>query len=212
MGIAQAFEEIKHHVPLLDVFATYGLQPNRVGYVCCPLHTEKTPSLKLYPASWYCFGCGVGGDAVKLVELMENLTPIDAARHLSETYRLGLFPDKPLTTAEYKKAQEAKKQREHDRGILKNFDEWEQWACNAVAAYLCLMDDWKRNHAPKTPEDEWQPLFCEALQNLDLWEWLYNEVFIYGDFQEKLQFYKFYGKAVSDLAKRFDTGTKTGIA
>src|SRR5258708_3331740 len=34
----------------------------------CPLHKEKTPSFSVEPAQglFYCFGCGAGGDAIKL--------------------------------------------------------------------------------------------------------------------------------------------------
>ena len=33
-------------------------------WACCPFHSEKTPSFSLYPqdGSFYCFGCGAGGE------------------------------------------------------------------------------------------------------------------------------------------------------
>ena len=31
--------------------------------ICCPFHNEKDPSLHIFEnQSWYCFGCGKGGD------------------------------------------------------------------------------------------------------------------------------------------------------
>ena len=46
---------------------------NLVGL--CPFHNEKTPSFTVYPenGSFYCFGCGVGGDVITFVRRMENL-------------------------------------------------------------------------------------------------------------------------------------------
>jgi DNA primase len=41
----------------------------------CPFHNEKTPSFVVYPenGSFYCFGCGVGGDIFTFTKLIENL-------------------------------------------------------------------------------------------------------------------------------------------
>ena len=41
----------------------------------CPFHGEKTPSFVLYPESnsFYCFGCGAGGDTITCVRKIENL-------------------------------------------------------------------------------------------------------------------------------------------
>ena len=46
---------------------------NMIGL--CPFHNEKTPSFTVYPSdnSFYCFGCGVGGDAITFVMRSENL-------------------------------------------------------------------------------------------------------------------------------------------
>ena len=46
----------------------------------CPFHSEKSPSFMVYPrtSSFYCFGCGVGGDVFSFVRQIENLDYIDA--------------------------------------------------------------------------------------------------------------------------------------
>ena len=57
---------------------------NLVGL--CPFHNEKTPSFTVYPenGSFYCFGCGVGGDVFTFTKLIENLDYVDAVRLLAE--------------------------------------------------------------------------------------------------------------------------------
>lgn len=57
---------------------------NLVGL--CPFHGEKTPSFTLYPetASFYCFGCGAGGDVITFIKRIENLDYIDAVRFLAD--------------------------------------------------------------------------------------------------------------------------------
>lgn len=57
---------------------------NLVGL--CPFHGEKTPSFNLYPetASFYCFGCGAGGDVITFIRRIENLSYIDAVKFLAD--------------------------------------------------------------------------------------------------------------------------------
>ncbi len=52
----------------------------------CPFHSEKSPSFTVYPSSnsFYCFGCGVGGNAITFVERMEHLDYQDAVEFLGK--------------------------------------------------------------------------------------------------------------------------------
>ena len=61
---------------------------NLVGL--CPFHGEKTASFNLYPEtnSFYCFGCGAGGDVITFIKRIENLDYIDAVKLLAD--RSGL--------------------------------------------------------------------------------------------------------------------------
>ena len=56
---------------------------NYVGL--CPFHSEKSPSFSVSPAEglFYCFGCGVGGNAITFVRRLENLEFEDAVEHLA---------------------------------------------------------------------------------------------------------------------------------
>lgn len=57
---------------------------NLVGL--CPFHGEKTASFNLYPEtnSFYCFGCGAGGDVITFIKKIENLDYIDAVKLLAD--------------------------------------------------------------------------------------------------------------------------------
>ncbi|MBR2931018.1 MAG: DNA primase [Clostridia bacterium] len=52
----------------------------------CPFHSEKSPSFTVYPAdnSFYCFGCGVGGDQISFAMRMEHLDYPDAIEFLAK--------------------------------------------------------------------------------------------------------------------------------
>ena len=52
----------------------------------CPFHNEKTPSFTVYPDSnsFYCFGCGAGGDAITFIRRIENLDYVEAVRFVAQ--------------------------------------------------------------------------------------------------------------------------------
>jgi len=61
----------------------------------CPFHSEKTPSFVVYPenGSFYCFGCGAGGDVVTFVRMAEHLEYIEALRFLAQKAGMTLPED-----------------------------------------------------------------------------------------------------------------------
>ncbi len=80
-------EEIKREIDIVDVVSEY-VSLERVGSnyrANCPFHPDRTPSFYVSPSKqiFKCFGCGVGGDAIKFVALMENLSYLEAALELS---------------------------------------------------------------------------------------------------------------------------------
>jgi DNA primase len=56
----------------------------------CPFHKEKTPSFVVSPERqmFHCFGCGAGGDAIKFVQMQENLDFVGALEFLGR--RVGI--------------------------------------------------------------------------------------------------------------------------
>ena len=65
----EVIEEIRYRCDIEDVIGSY-ITLKRAGSNkngLCPFHGEKTPSFTVFPntKSFYCFGCGAGGDVVK---------------------------------------------------------------------------------------------------------------------------------------------------
>ncbi|MBO5895678.1 MAG: DNA primase [Clostridia bacterium] len=61
----------------------------------CPFHNEKTPSFTVYPetASYYCFGCGAGGEVINFIRNIENLDFIEAVKFLADRAGIKLPED-----------------------------------------------------------------------------------------------------------------------
>lgn len=93
MALSDSFlQELKMKTDIEDVISTYVTLKRRGATLVglCPFHNEKTPSFTVYPAtqSFYCFGCGAGGDAITFIKKIENLDYLDAVKTLAQ--RAGL--------------------------------------------------------------------------------------------------------------------------
>lgn len=81
-------QELKFRTDISDVISSYVTLKRRGSTLVglCPFHNEKTPSFTVYPdtQSFYCFGCGAGGDAVTFIKKIENLDYLDAVKTLAQ--------------------------------------------------------------------------------------------------------------------------------
>lgn len=98
MRLSDAFlEQLRANTAIESVISPYvNLRrrgKNLVGL--CPFHNEKTPSFTVYPenGSFYCFGCGVGGDVITFVRRMENLDYMEAVKQLADRAGMALPED-----------------------------------------------------------------------------------------------------------------------
>lgn len=98
MAFSQSFlEEIKDRNDITELVSRYVALKRAGGNMSglCPFHNEKTPSFTVFPKtrSYYCFGCGAGGDAVSFVMAMEGLGYRDAVEYLANRAGLQLEKD-----------------------------------------------------------------------------------------------------------------------
>ncbi len=81
---ANIVQVIQEYVPLKRAGTTFkGL---------CPFHSEKTPSFSVNPDKgfFHCFGCNVGGDVFKFLELHEKIGFQDAVRMLAQKFGVAV--------------------------------------------------------------------------------------------------------------------------
>ena len=80
-----------------DVMASYVTLQRSGRYLkCnCPFHSEKTPSCIVYPdtESFFCFGCGAGGDVITFIMKISNLSYYEAVKLLAERSGIALPED-----------------------------------------------------------------------------------------------------------------------
>lgn len=97
MALSDDFlQELRNRADIETTISSYVnlKRAGRISKGLCPFHGEKTPSFTVYPdtQSYYCFGCGNGGDVITFIKNIENLDYIDAVRFLADKNGLDM-PD-----------------------------------------------------------------------------------------------------------------------
>jgi len=89
-----SIESLKSSMDIVDVIGNYiELRKAGANYKAnCPFHGEKTPSFVVSPSKqiYHCFGCGVGGDAIKFVMETEHINYPEAIEKLAAMYNFSL--------------------------------------------------------------------------------------------------------------------------
>ena len=80
-------EELNRRTDIVELVGSY-VQLKRKGRLyggLCPFHSEKTPSFYVYPdtQSFYCFGCGAGGDAIVFARKINSIDYVEAVKLLA---------------------------------------------------------------------------------------------------------------------------------
>ena len=145
------FETVKAAVPPRMAAERYGLPIQQGNMICCPFHADRTPSMKLNEDYFYCFGCGASGDVIEFTSKLFGISALDAAKKLAADF--GITGQKPSILA---KLQRGKSQAETERRCFR-----------VLGDYLQVLQDWKTNCAPQSPEDAIDPRYAEACHMLE---------------------------------------------
>ncbi|HHS91937.1 MAG TPA: DNA primase, partial [Campylobacterales bacterium] len=87
-------EQLKSQIDIVDIISNY-IEVKKAGAnfkANCPFHGEKTPSFVISPVKqiYHCFGCGIGGDAIKFVQEYEKLNYPEALEKIASMMNFSL--------------------------------------------------------------------------------------------------------------------------
>ena len=195
--MSELFTRVKAAVTARQAAERYGLKVNPSGMACCPFHEDRNPSMKV-DDRYYCFGCGVTGDAVDLTAWLLGLTPKDAALRLAGDFGIEVSENGKKQKWVRPKITHTPKTKDRQKGI------WVKYAIRVALDYLWLLRDNEKKYPPHSMEDmEWHPLFCEALNKRIFIEYVLDELLAAGESdQEKLRYV--FGKEVEKVEKRLE--------
>ena len=188
------FELVKASVTIKQAAKHYGCKVNRGDMICCPFHDDRHPSMKLNRDYFYCFGCGATGDVIDLVAKLFDLSSYEAAQKLAQDFGIG--PDKPPAAAALPKP---------ERPLLKAYRQEQVRCLRVLCDYLHLLERWKVQHTPKTPEDVLDDRFVEACQMLDYVEYL-ADLLIAAELEQRVKIVEMLNKdgLIAGLEERLD--------
>ena len=185
------FELVKQTIHVRDEADPYELQVNRNGMCHCPFHEDRHPSMKLNKRYFYCFGCGATGDVIDLVARLFDLNSYEAAQKLAQDF--GIDPDKPPAAIALPKPK---------RPLLTAYRQEEMRCLRVLCDYLHLLERWKVQYAPKTPEDALDDRFVEACQMLEYVEYL-ADLLIAAELEQRVKIVEMLDK--DDLIASLET-------
>ncbi len=187
------FKAVKKNVTARRAADHYGIRVNGSGMARCPFHNDKNPSLKL-DKRFHCFGCAADGDVISFAAQLFKLCNKEAAEKLAEDFGISY---KERRTKSRKVRQQAKQQD----SLSARYEKTEQNFYKTLADYYHLLQQWKKERAPKSLGEEWDEYFCEAVQNIDTVEYVMNR-FLNAGLEEKIDIMNDYGKKVKGFERR----------
>lgn len=181
------FEQIKSSVNLIDVAKYYGIEVNRSGFTSCLFHNERTPSMKLYPDHFHCFGCGKSGDVIALAAQRFCISQFDSAKLIMNDFR--------LSSEELKLS--AKPQ------IQLSYSEWERQTIRLLNQYVDYLKCFKMMYAPKTPDEPIHDLFAESIHTINCIEY-YLDILTYEPLEVRQTFLTAYVSRLDEIEIKLD--------
>lgn len=189
---SNVFEAVKQSVTTRQAAEHYGIRIGRNGMACCPFHDDKHPSMKV-DRRFHCFGCQADGDVIDFTAKLYALGRKEAALKLAEDFSVGFDAkghDPPRRRLVKQKISEELR-----------FRQAEQKCFRVLSGYYHLLGQWKTEYAPKREDEQWHPLFVEALQKQDYIGYLLD-VLLSGTMEEKAALVAEQGKEVIRIEQR----------
>lgn len=182
------FDAVKQSVTTRQAAEHYQIRVNRAGFIVCPFHSDRTPSMKV-DTRFHCFGCGADGDVIDFVARLYQLDAKSAAEKLAADFQI---PHKKTK----RKARKALAQNDE-----KLYCKLEARCFQVLSDYLHLLRQWEVDYTPRPEDDIWHPLFVEALQKKCYIEYLLD-VLVCEPIAERAALIGEYGREVMKLEQR----------
>ena len=169
---------------------------NRYGMALCPFHEDRHPSLKL-DDRYHCFGCGADGSVIDFTAQLFSMALSDAAKKLADDF--GIWAPAPNRSTIQRQQTPCAARKPVIRNKTKELEELYH---SVLCDYYRRLRRWREQYAPKSPTEDYHPLFIEALHKEDYIEYLLD-ILMNGNDSERAELITQQAHAISVLERRF---------
>ena len=158
---------IKSSISMPDVAERYSGQRIVRNRIKCPIHHGSDLNMRIYRSSYHCFVCHATGDVIQFVQSVLGLSFQDAMKRLNEDFRLNL-PIGEKLPEQGKASLSELNRRNAARLLAERMEQIDADICGMHQANLAgMLNTVERicvEERPRTPWDEWKPVWCMAMR------------------------------------------------
>ena len=144
---------------------------------CCPFHDDRHPSMKV-DRRFHCFACQADGDVIDFTSRLFGLSSKEAALKLAEDFSISFD----------RKGHDPPQKRVIKRKISEEmrYRQAEQKCFRVLCDYLHLLERWKVEYAPQSPEDDPDDRFVEACYMIEYVDHLLD-VLMFAELEQRVK-------------------------
>ena len=166
-------ERIKDQLTMGDVLERYGLPISRNGRIPCPIHHGEDKNFSYSDKYYKCFVCGKSGSVIDFAMDLFDLDFRQAVVRLNDDFGLNLLSDNTSAVSpsrERKRILDERKAREREKAaVLREM--------NSLTERFRELQELRREHRPKHPDDPPDHMFIRSLQECDYIDYRIWELF-----------------------------------
>lgn len=155
---------IKECVPVIDAVRMYLPVKIRHNRIPCPFHGGTEYNLGLKQKWFHCFTCGCGGDVIDFTRKLFNLSWKDAVTKLNDDFALGLPIRSKTVSEEQQKAIRQAQQRVNQSIADELAQKQLELHVDTLESIYAIVERICEDEAPFPWDEEWSPLWCEAMR------------------------------------------------
>lgn len=145
-------DQILNILDMHTIISYYGIKSNR-DMCSCPFHKDKSPSMKIYDKSFYCFSCNKTGDIIQFVQYLFGLDFMKAMEKINFDFNLNL--SKITNKEELKRLQlEYEKEKKRKEQLKQDYINKMVKATNHYRIYSNLITKYQK----EMNENNWEDL------------------------------------------------------
>ena len=173
MSRSQIADDISREIKMIDVINKYTDFEIRKSRIPCPFHNGEDYNLSFNDDVFRCFVCDTSGNIFSFIMKLFGLDFFQAVQKIRYDFNLNLPNYETKNSMRYRiQAAEAEKKRREEVRKSEEEKRKKTYEHERIGTIWALYDFIISNYKPLTTNEELDPFFVSALQNIKYYEYL----------------------------------------